>query len=193
MEAYPLHWPAGWPRTRAPQRSKFKTSGGHVTTLCLMEEIRRLGGKMPVLSTNIRLRQDGLPYANDKVPDDKGVAVYFQYKGKPMVFACDKWDRVHDNMLSIQKTIDALRGIERWGASDMMERAFQGFQAIEGPALKSAWQVLGVPEGSELKDCRIARNHLARVYHPDGGSTPDADLMARINTAFAEIERQSNQ
>jgi hypothetical protein len=187
MEAYPLHWPVGWPRTNRPERSRFKTSFT-ITRGALFNEISRMGGRLPVLSTNIPLRQDGLPYANHRQPDDKGVAVYFQYKGKPMAFACDKWDCLADNIQSIRKTIEALRGIERWGASDMMERAFQGFQAIEGPVPETPWAILGVPAGSSIGDCRIARNHMARIYHPDSGSQPDAERMARVNKAYTEVE-----
>jgi hypothetical protein len=185
MEAYPLHWPVGWPRTRQPLRSQFKHTG-HVTTLALFAEIKRLGGRLPVLSTNVRLRQDGLPYANDKAPDDKGVAVYFQYKGNSMAFACDKWDKVADNIQSIRKTIEALRGIERWGASDMMERAFQGFQALPAPGAETPWDVLGVPPKSSPDVCREARNRLARRFHPDNGSEANADMMAKVNRAFTE-------
>ena len=192
MDSYPLQWPAGWPRTPRPQPSKFKNSSVSITSRCLLDEIRLLKGGLPVLSTNIRLRQDGFPYANDRVPEDKGVAVYFTYKGKPMVFACDKWDKVSDNMQSIRKTIEALRGIERWGASDMMERAFQGFAAIGAPKTSTPWEVLGLQEGSSLEACRKARNAMARLHHPDNGSFPDAELMGKINAAFAEIERMNN-
>jgi hypothetical protein len=47
--------------------------------VALLNEIKLLGGRLPVISTNVRLRRDGLPYANDHVPDDKGAAVYFQF------------------------------------------------------------------------------------------------------------------
>jgi hypothetical protein len=72
----------------------------------------------------VQLRQDGLPYANRRAPSDTGAAVYFSYKGRQMCFACDKWQDVYDNIYAISKTIEALRGIERWGAGDMVEQAF---------------------------------------------------------------------
>lgn len=83
-----------------------------------------------VLSSNIELRRDGLPYANRPEPDDPGVAVYFMYDGEPRVFCCDKWDRVQDNMHAIGNTIGAIRGMDRWGVSDMLPRIFRGFQAL---------------------------------------------------------------
>ena len=89
-----------------------------------------MGGSGVILSTNIPLRNDGLPYANSREPNDPGVAVYFQHKKREMCFACDAFKTVRENAYSIGKTIEALRGIERWGASDMMERAFRGFAAL---------------------------------------------------------------
>lgn len=77
VEAYPLHWPAGWPRTSAPQRSRFDGGFAKIRDE-LFAEIERLGGRYIVLSTNVALRRDGLPYANQAEPPDSGVAVYFE-------------------------------------------------------------------------------------------------------------------
>lgn len=169
-EAYPLQWPEGWARCRRPERSRFDTYFT-VARDSLMNEISRLGGRNPVLSTNVELRRDGLPYASGRSPEDVGVAVYFEWKGKPMCFACDKWDRVKDNIQSIRKTIDAIRGIERWGSSDIMERAFSGFAALPDES-KQTWR--------EVLDCdndnfnEVKRNYrlLAKEHHPDTGGDP---------------------
>lgn len=154
-----------------------------------MSEIRRMGGRDAILSTNIPLRNDGLPYANHKVPNDRGVAVYFKYKGNPMCFACDRWNRIEDNVWSICKTIEALRGIERWGASDMIERAFKGFTALP-PAQVKWWEVLGVQRGSHPDTIKSARNGLAKIYHPDNGSAPNPDMMSKVNRAYEEAMRE---
>lgn len=47
-----------------------------------------------------------------------------------MCFACEKWQDVYGNIYAIGKTIEALRGIERWGTGDMVEQAFTGFVAL---------------------------------------------------------------
>src|SRR5262245_28779592 len=101
VEAYPLHWPVGWPRTKVPQRARFDGTFARIRDE-LWAEIDRLGGRYPVLSTNIPLKRDGMPYAGQKEPQDTGVAVYFERRGRQMVFACDKWNRVQDNMRAIQ-------------------------------------------------------------------------------------------
>lgn len=184
-EAYPLHWPVGWPRTDRWRResgrfqAKMAASRQH-----LMDEIRRMGGRYPVLSTNVELRRDGLPYANQREPDDPGVAVYFEYDGKQMVFACDRWRTVAANVRAIGKSIEAIRGIERWGASDMMERAFAAFEALPPPGEEkppSCWSVLDITPAADVQAIEAAYRHAARKAHPDAGGSDAA--MSRVNWA----------
>lgn len=187
IEAYPLHWPEGWSRTRAWHRSqsKFKNSFARARDE-LLDEIERLRGRYhrsgdPILSTNVALRQDGLPYANQREPEDSGVAVYFKYKDKDMCFACDKYKKVWENMVAITKTIEAIRGIERWGASDMMERAFRGFVAL--PASTGHWsEILGVPRNASTEQVMQAYRQLAQQHHPDKANG-NADQFIKINQA----------
>lgn len=154
-----------------------------------MHEIKLMGGRDVILSTNIPLRKDGLPYADFKIPNDRGVAVYFKYKGNQMCFACDRWNRIEDNVMAIGKTIEALRGIDRWGASDMIERAFQGFTALPSP--KTKWyEVLEVSPTATEDEVKRARNRLAMKYHPDTGNAPDSSMMMKVNQAFEEYQRE---
>lgn len=184
---YPLCWPPGRPRTPDHKRergnfgiSHGKMTPGRVTQELLREIVDRLAGREVVISTNIELRNDGLPYANRRPVSDTGVAVYFKYKGKPMCFACDRWASVHENMWAITKTIDALRGVSRWGTGDMMQAAFTGFTAL--PAPTAWWQTLGLlgPDASET-DIKTAHRRLSMQHHPDRGGSKDK--MAEINRA----------
>lgn len=172
-ESYPLYWPEGWKRTTYREKSRFQTGFGAARKL-LFDELGRMGASKVILSTSIPLRNDGLPRANVR-PDrgDTGVAVYFQRKGKPMVFACDKYTDTCDNIYAIAKTIDAMRGIERWGASDMMERAFRGFSALPEKA-SSAWRDI-IPVKSEvtMADVDSAFRELAKAHHPDAGGNDE--------------------
>jgi hypothetical protein len=45
---------------------------------------------------------------------------------------------------------------------------------------------LGIAPGSSSEDWLQARNRLAKLYHPDNGSQPDADMMAKVNSAFSQ-------
>ena len=190
IEAYPLHWPDGWKRTKKwdKQSSRFQSTFA-VARDQLLAEIERLRGRWgrktdPVLSTNVALRQDGLPYANQREPDDSGVAVYFEYKGKQMCFACDKYRKVWENMVAIRKTIEAIRGIERWGASDMMERAFRGFVALTDQSSGPWWHVLGVPRHASRQDIEWAYKRLRAKHHPDRGG--DEVKFHEIQQAYHE-------
>jgi hypothetical protein len=95
------------------------------------------------------------------------------------VFACDTFSTVKDNIRAIGLTIAALRSIDRYGASDMMERALQAFEAL--PAPLDPWQVLAIPRDARREDIEGAYKRLALKHHPDhGGSTAK---MAELNRA----------
>lgn len=177
-EAFPLHWPIGWPRTKQRAASRFSGTFGAVRS-ALVNEIAMMGGQHVVISTNVPLRRDGLPIAARTATQDPGVAVYFERRGRQMCFACDRWMSVRDNMRAIEKTINAIRGIERWGASEMMERAFQAFEALPPP--RSCWDVLGLRPGASREDVERAYRERAKRAHPDAGGSHAA--MAELNTA----------
>lgn len=173
VEAYPLAWPAGRPRKKYRINAAFQSSFANARDH-LMNEIRLLGGTQPILSSNLQLRLDGLPYASQKAPDDPAIAVYFTYKGRQHCFACDEWQRVEDNVRAIGKTIEALRGISRWGTGDMMERAFQGFEALPSPASEPWWSILGFysEQDAATGSPETRAKRLMQKYHPD---MPDGD------------------
>jgi len=180
---FPLAWPIGRPRASSRDRSQFKTTLGRAIA-DVSGEVRRLGGSSLVISSNLELRRDGLPYADSRVPADPAVAVYFTLKKKPMCFACDRWNRVEENMRAIALTIGALRGIERWGSGSMLEQAFSGFAAL--PAPEQPWQVLGVKHDSSRAEIETAYKRLASENHPDRPAG-DAEKMARINRARDQL------
>lgn len=190
-QAFPLHWPEGWPRTARPASSRFDVSFAAARD-GLIREIKMLGGRYVVISTDIELRRDGLPYANQPEPKDRGVAVYFEWKGKQHVLACDRWDKIKDNLRALEKTVEAMRGIERWGASTMLERAFSAFVALPAPTAKRAWrEILGFGPDSkpDQDDIAFAYRHRVKKAHPDAGGSPDAfnELQRAKEEALREI------
>lgn len=71
QDAFPLAWPLQWKRTPNHQRqiAIFRTRFGKARDM-LVNEVRKLGGKNLVISSNNQLRNDGLPYSNQREPDD---------------------------------------------------------------------------------------------------------------------------
>jgi hypothetical protein len=190
IEAYPLYWPEGWVRSKRRIDSRFKTGFGAARQF-LVWEIERMGGRGAIISSNVPLRNDGLPRANQPEPSDPGIAVYFKYQGKDMVFACDQYRFTRDNVYAIGKTIEALRGIRRWGASDMMERAFRGFTALPEKA-EQGWRYdLGFGEQQSVtpEDVKVAFRSLAHIHHPDKGGNPErfSDLCRAKENALKDL------
>ncbi len=197
-ERFPLSWPVGWPRTPHPRKSPFDRNRSlDNARRKLDDELRLAGASLVRLSTNIELRLDGKPYSGWRQPADRGVAVYFVLDKKPVALACDRWDRVEDNVYALAKHVEALRGQERWGVGTVAQ-AFAGY-ALPPPSGEPTtpsrssggrpWrEVLGFgdsfPAGLEkdalqLLDLRFKR--LARERHHDvGGSDSD---MAELNVA----------
>lgn len=183
-EAYPLQWPIGWPRTpnQRREKSRFNTSQ-EAAQRQIVKEVNLLGGRNLVISTNLELRRDGLPYAasSKNRVDDVGVAIYFVLKGNARSFACDRWDTIKDNMKAIANTIAALRGIERWGSSQMVDQAFSGFTALPSNQERQWWDILQVNRAATRATIELNYKRLAQDYHPDRGGS--SNKMAELNTA----------
>lgn len=203
-QRYPLAWPPAWRRTSPNQRQRARfeqrtsVPGGQFGSYTrrselsvaaaldrLMIELSRLGAREIILSTNLVLRQDGLPRSDQREPQDPGVAVYFRLKGKPRVLACDRWLRVADNIAAIAAHIFAIRAVDRYGVGTL-EQAFAGYAAL--PAKEEWWSLLGVsPDATTLEQAEDAFRKLARLHHPDAGGSHD--MMARLTEA-RETARQ---
>lgn len=188
VEAYPLYWPAGQGRTKSPSRSRFGDHSLSKATKEVLLEIERMGCTNPIISTNIPLRKDGYPRADyeRRVITDKGVAIYFTRNNKQMVLACDRWDCVEDNLWAIASSISNIRGLDRWGVSEVLERAFTGFTAIpERAEGRSCWDILGITQTKDKETIHSKYRELAKSLHPDtpGGSTE----------AFCELQEARDQ
>lgn len=86
-------------------------------------------------------------------------------------------------MQAIHHTIEALRGIARWGTGDMLQAAFTGFQALEAPRGREWWDVLECRQDTPIEVVEKHYKHFARLHHPDNGGS--AEKMAEINAAIS--------
>jgi len=209
IPAYPLQWPAGWPRTPVSEqrygRFGVKRQGMPYTTFAditiaeatkrVLTELARMGIDRDdvVISTNLALRLDGLPRSGQAAPRDAGAAVYWQTrKGDRRVMAIDQYYKVEENLAAIAATLDAMRAIERHGGAQILDRAFTGFTALPAPTVKRHWRdVLGFPARGEVTATALKYQYrrLARELHPDRPGGSDA-AMSELNVAMAEAEKE---
>jgi len=179
--ATPLHWPISWPRTAPHARESGAFKGTfdsirrelvhEINQIALGPQARTHILSSIVISTNLPLRRDGYPSASGPRPTDPGVAVYFTRKKQAVCFACDKYNEVWKNMRAISKTIEAMRGIERWGSSQLLDKAFSGFAALPPKSGPDCWETLDIPPNSPEQVILDAYRRKAREAHPDNGGT----------------------
>lgn len=185
-QAHPLAWPIGWPRTTAENRDygRFSADNRKVSIAVardrIVDELRKMGVDEYILSSDLALRNDGLPRSGQVAPADPGAAVYFRLGDRDQVIPCDKYTRVEQNFAAIAATIAALRTLERHG-SGIMERAFTGFQALPNPDNEAWYIVLGVAPTSSLAVVEAAYKRERGRTHPDrpGGSDEAFNRVAK--------------
>jgi hypothetical protein len=199
---YPLAWPLGWKRAKQRQRAAFTetvwtngTTGDNASTRSkrtkavsmaaavdrLERQLALLHGTEPTLSTNVRLNLRGIPYG-DEQPRDPGAAVYFAFKGRATVLACDKWERVADNVTAIANHIDAIRRVDRYGVGTI-EQALEGYKALPADTAANWRGVLGFTSDERVTAEQVQGRfkQKAREVHPDLGGNDVA--MAHLNRA----------
>lgn len=215
VKAYPLQWPTGWRRTAAEQRERgkfFKATRSYSAdqqnswrtqreltiaeaTKRVLDQLRMFGvlEDDAVISTNLRLRLDGMPQSGQRQPEDSGVAVYWVRAGEaPRCMAADRYEKVEHNLAAISATLEAMRAIERHGSAEILDRAFTGFAALPAPITgQKPWrQVLGV--GPEERDPEAIRNYY-RVRrgetHPDREGGNEMEFLA-VQAAYEQAARE---
>lgn len=188
--ASPLQWPPGWPRKLASERRRapYRMTMGHAHAH-LLAELRRGGARDVVLSTNLPLRRDGLPYLDVRDPADPGACLYWTDRaGNERVMPCDRWTLLRDNIHAIGMCYESIRRMERTGASEIVARVMEGFRLLpEGRREVPWWEVLELPSNATRAQIETRYIELARKHHPDHGGT--AERMAQINVAYAEAKR----
>ncbi len=196
------HWIGQKPRTR----SQFTTSWSD--TLNLLERevyaIQNSGMPDPVLMMDITeadLRIDGQVRANAR-PATSAVALAFESVNGPLLFRCDRYDEKpwnnkmelwQHNVRAIALTLEALRAVNRYGATQSDEQ-YVGYRQIGATAAvvplaaDEAWAMLRRLGGifneanpSEERIISLARRH----SHPDHGGT--AEAWERFTEAYKVV------
>lgn len=203
----PLAWPLWKRRTPAENRKPghFHTKGnnGWKQDLTVYQAVTRIREQLQmftkvgkplrvhpdeiIISSNLRVRRDGLPLSSQKEPADPGVALYFELDGEGQVIPCDCYTRTADNMAAIAATLEALRTIERHDAN-LFKSAMSGF-ALELPAPNQVtghtWREVLDYYGDDLDELTGRYRRLASINHPDKPDG-DADRFAEIIEAYEQ-------
>lgn len=183
---FPLEWPLGWPRKRSRRFGQFKRDGRWINTeqatLRLERELEKLGAGDPTLSTNVRLNLRGIPRGDER-PNDPGVAIYFSYKGKATVLACDTYTEVAQNIAALAAHLEALRAMDRYGVGTI-EQALAGYKALPADTAADWRSVFGFAREGRVTHDQVdtAFKELARQRHPDI-THDDGAAMAHLNRA----------
>lgn len=194
IEPYPLLWPEGEPETESYKRrgARFAASFAKARDE-LIREITLLKGRDIVITSNLAVRKDGLPRAGEPQPANPGVAVYFWLNGQLHCIACDRWNLVKDNLRALGNSIQALRGINRWGCTALVEKALAAYAYLPPPKeareLGTAWwEILGVNQEASNATIKQAWRRLVNEHHPDKGG--DVERFHAINRAFDDVRKE---
>lgn len=191
--AFPLVWPEGWPRTKAPAPSRFTTSVASAVRN-VTDELRRFGSDSDievtavVISSNVTL--------TDARPRDAGVAAYFRWDNIDCCIAVDRYRWPEENLQAIAKVIEAERTKLRHGGLNIVRAGFRGFAALppptgaDGQIAKPWWALLGFKTRPELSDAEAAYRVQVKRHHPDKGG--DAAAFNAITDAIRQARIELN-
>lgn len=185
--AFPLAWPAHKPRTGWSRRKsgQFKKDDRPISReqaiKRVQHEVSLLGGGYLIVSSDVPIRRDGMPYSNrSHEPMDPGVCVYFRMAGKPYAMACDTFDNLAQNIAAVAGHMEATRKIERYGVATAAEtlQAFTALPAPTAPAGPPWWEVLGIiPE-------RATPAAVSAIYREEAKRVgDDQDKLRELNLA----------
>ncbi len=187
IPAHPLHWPEGLPRSKAREKSQFKTTlAGALDNVegsirrFLQDSRQKVVA--PVLSSNVTLGVNR--------PQDPGVACWFEFDGAQVCIAVDRYLTPAENLQAIYHIVEARRTELRHGTLAMVRASFQGLKMLPSPPGSHWTDVLGVSAAATGAEVEAAYKALADKAHPDkpGGST---EAMSRLNRARDQFKKEN--
>ena len=187
-EHLPTHWPLQWPpnvpRWRAAERKRWPAIVTWTDAMpALTRELQMLVPAWFVISTDLELKKNGYPARGWETALDPGVAVWFRRMGTVHCIAADRYTTIPGNLRAVACIIDAMRGLERWGAPKVVDAALHGFAAL-APPVRPWWVVLLCqPDADEAEIVTAFRRRMLAV-HPDKGGT--TELMQEVMRARDE-------
>ncbi len=184
------------------QPSRFTAKWPETESL-LLAEVQHLAGRNLVVEVDVRegdLRNDGRLRANARATSPAVVVAFDTRDHGPMLHRCDTltvsyadqgpaWQH---NVRAIAKTLEALRAVGRYGATETGQQ-YQGFKAIGGgtplpgptPMSRDAAAELLRGYATAGADLSTAHRRAIRATHPDtGGRREDFDRVQQAARAL---------
>lgn len=178
-----LTWPETKQRTAGRRSSPFRPHEVATEQRELENEMLRWGVRRFIVSRN-----------NQRIfAGDPAVAVWWlDRKNQLRVLACDKWDSLAANMHALCLTLNAMRGLERWGAYTAEQAAEGARPALPPPAGAGApdWRKIlgsidGIPRDKQLVLCEHAYRSMSR--EAAGNEPRQRELNLAIEAARKEL------
>ncbi len=193
MRSNPLQWPAGRPRTETPRYSQFKATLQEAER-GVYYQLQQLGAEEVVITSNLRAARNGIPNTR-QTAEDTGIAVYFDYNGERHCMAIDRYVYFWENMRAIEKSIEALRGLERWGGAEIVKTSLGGFKELPAnaiitppPTVRPWYDILEVQPVASHEVVEGAYKRLLHKVHPDKGGSSAAFM--ELQGAWKEYMEQ---
>lgn len=196
-------WPGQPTASYARQGSRFRST--YKQTLDLLEsELGAIDAKDVVIQIALSsrdIRNDGWPRSGAR-PGQPGVVLSFVRGKEALQFACDTFDDWEANLRAIGKTLEALRAVDRYGATKGGEQyrgwaqlpPGEGYRPPDAPAMtrETAAAFLaehsGITAQAILMDGAvrdIARMRATQKLHPDRGG--DQEQFLRLTRAVDKL------
>lgn len=184
ITAYPLTWPQQFPRAKARESGKFKTT--------LAGALKNVQNSLALFAKDSGKKLDGLTISSNVTlgvtkPQDPGVSVWFTWDGLQVCIAVDRYATVEGNLQAIHHIIEARRVELRHGTLALVRASFSGFLALPASINREWWVVLGVSKDASQEQIKAAYRKKSAENHPDRGGNDAA--MAEINLAYQEATK----
>lgn len=185
IQAYPLSWPKGFPRSERKVGDQFRTSlAGSLKNV--NKSLLDFGAdtKKPVehvcISSNVTLGVQS--------PADPGVAVWFSWDGLQVCIPVDRYAKVEANLQAIHHILEARRTELRHGGLAIVRAAFTGLKALPAPAAPTWWTTLALPSANVTRaEAKEAYQVARSKAHPDKGGSTTA--FTAVEDAWKEAQR----
>lgn len=178
VQAYPLHWPPGFPRSQHREYGRFKSSFNSARD--------NVEGSLRKFATDSRKVVSNLVISSNQTiggsePRDPGVAVWFMWDNMQVCIPVDRYASIASNLQAIHHIVEARRVELRHGTLALVRATFTGFQALPAPNGKHWRDILQVGDYASRDTIEANFKRLAKDRHPDAGGS--ADQMAELNNA----------